>query len=309
MDGVKVVEKKTNLLSIAIYGIPYGTDFTSPDWSEALAAAGVRNPKRVTKTQDHKETSVVYAQVETPDQLARLKQNRLTVVYTKFRVSDWRPSAKPLQCYNCQELGHAAAACTNGRKCLVCAQDHKHQECPNSNKKEMHKCVNCGGNHTSCFKDCPKLIVDSRQNNQKRSNQSGSNLYAAKVTNEQNNLASSFISSTNSRIEAQLEKLETLHNSVNYLLEALTKFFEMFSCMAHSGAVSINPALVPKVAATSQKNKYKNGDVADNAENATASHIESDKSNKNKKNAASNNNDVNNDSANKISQNPSKTKP
>ena len=60
----------------------------------------------------------------------------------------------PIQCYNCQELGHKAFSCSKNRVCARCAvEGHHHSEC----QTQVPKCVPCGGPHESFSRSCPKL--------------------------------------------------------------------------------------------------------------------------------------------------------
>jgi hypothetical protein len=65
---------------------------------------------------------------------------------------EYRP--RPMQCYNCQEIGHKAFQCKNVQKCAKCATDgHRHSNCDQT----VLKCVPCGGPHESYSKNCRKL--------------------------------------------------------------------------------------------------------------------------------------------------------
>lgn len=66
----------------------------------------------------------------------------------------FEPRRGPLQCYNCQEVGHKAYSCTKARMCGRCAQPgHRHSEC----EAEVPKCVPCGGPHESWSRHCRVL--------------------------------------------------------------------------------------------------------------------------------------------------------
>ena len=68
------------------------------------------------------------------------------------RVFEHRP--RPIQCYNCQEVGHKAFQCKNVQRCAKCAaKAHRH-----SNRDQtVLKCVPCGGPHESYSKNCQRL--------------------------------------------------------------------------------------------------------------------------------------------------------
>jgi hypothetical protein len=60
----------------------------------------------------------------------------------------------PVQCYNCQTIGHKAFSCTKIQVCGKCAQEgHHHRDC----LEEVPKCVPCGGPHESYSKNCRTL--------------------------------------------------------------------------------------------------------------------------------------------------------
>ncbi|KJZ69882.1 hypothetical protein HIM_10715 [Hirsutella minnesotensis 3608] len=58
----------------------------------------------------------------------------------------FEPRTGPIQCFNCQEIGHKAYACKKQRTCGKCANvGHHHKECAATEPK----CVPCGGPHES----------------------------------------------------------------------------------------------------------------------------------------------------------------
>jgi hypothetical protein len=64
---------------------------------------------------------------------------------------------KPSQCYKCFKYGHIAKYCkADNQICSRCAgENHKYDNCPNSNKHPI--CCNCKGEHTATSSDCPKF--------------------------------------------------------------------------------------------------------------------------------------------------------
>ncbi len=60
----------------------------------------------------------------------------------------------PVQCYNCQSIGHKAFSCKKTQRCARCAKEgHRHSECI----EEVLKCVPCGGPHESFSRNCRAL--------------------------------------------------------------------------------------------------------------------------------------------------------
>jgi uncharacterized coiled-coil protein SlyX len=61
------------------------------------------------------------------------------------------PRKGPIQCFNCQELGHKAFACKKSQTCGRCAEHgHHHNTC----QATVMKCVLCRGPHESFSKNC-----------------------------------------------------------------------------------------------------------------------------------------------------------
>ena len=63
----------------------------------------------------------------------------------------FEPRKGPVQCYNCQEIGHKSFQCKNRRLCGRCAMPgHHHKEC----QAAEPRCVPCGGPHESFSRNC-----------------------------------------------------------------------------------------------------------------------------------------------------------
>ncbi|KAM4060886.1 reverse transcriptase [Hirsutella rhossiliensis] len=66
-------------------------------------------------------------------------------------TSVFEPRKGPVQCYNCQEIGHKAFSCKKPQTCGRCAKPgHHHRECIAAEPK----CVPCGGPHESLSQNC-----------------------------------------------------------------------------------------------------------------------------------------------------------
>lgn len=57
----------------------------------------------------------------------------------------------PVQCFNCQEIGHKAFSCKKPQACARSAeQGHHHKQC----EAPEPKCIPCGGPHESFNRNC-----------------------------------------------------------------------------------------------------------------------------------------------------------
>jgi len=68
----------------------------------------------------------------------------------------FEPRTGPIQCFNCQEMGHKAYACKKTQTCAKCAdKGHHHSTC----QAAIPKCVPCGGPHESFSKNCRVRLI------------------------------------------------------------------------------------------------------------------------------------------------------
>ena len=65
-----------------------------------------------------------------------------------------RQNAAVYRCYNCQEFGHIARACTNRKRCINCSTEHSRDEFCTA----PSRCANCQGNHKSSSWACPVYL-------------------------------------------------------------------------------------------------------------------------------------------------------
>lgn len=109
--------------------------------------------------------------------MAKLREiksiNHIIVRWEKYHPRSYDNIA---QCRNCQRLGHSSVNCNLAARCLVCAGDHKTEECvkriPRVELKKKTdpdrsfiKCINCGGQHTANYQGCSsrKEFIQTQQ--------------------------------------------------------------------------------------------------------------------------------------------------
>lgn len=94
------------------------------------------------------------------------------VRYIQHSVVKWRHYRQApehvLQCRNCFRFGHGTSGCFMECRCMICAKNHKTDNCPLIAKKRRLglaeipdiylKCCNCGGNHTAAYAHCSSRI-------------------------------------------------------------------------------------------------------------------------------------------------------
>lgn len=72
------------------------------------------------------------------------------------------------QCRNCFKFNHNAYECHMTPVCMLCAKQHKVEDCPHMIEKlaknfksvpeHLLRCINCQGNHTAIYQNCPARI-------------------------------------------------------------------------------------------------------------------------------------------------------
>ena len=75
----------------------------------------------------------------------------VTIYHSYYKVRPY--VAPPLQCYNCQRIGHTAKTCKSGGRCMYCGGSHKRQEC--TKQANEYSCANCKGDHRANDPICP----------------------------------------------------------------------------------------------------------------------------------------------------------
>ena len=90
----------------------------------------------------------------------------ITLMYERFEVRQF--VTRPWQCYNCQGYGHSAKWCKRKQRCLLCAQEHKYNECPQW-QNGQYECANCGNDHPANSNMCVKM-KDEKEIQQMRCN-------------------------------------------------------------------------------------------------------------------------------------------
>lgn len=80
--------------------------------------------------------------------------NKLDTLDVKIETQ--RSQQNISQCHRCQLFGHSQFRCTAPLKCLKCAQSHFSSDCKLDKLKDKPMCANCGGEHVSNDRECPK---------------------------------------------------------------------------------------------------------------------------------------------------------
>jgi hypothetical protein len=129
--------------------------------SEAAEVFGKENGVRIAKMAwlSNKELAKTYGSMviyvtKGSDAVRLLQEQYFHIAGESAYTRVYEPRMGPIQCYNCQEIGHKAFSCKKAQVCGKCAREgHHHRDCA----EEVPKCVPCGGPHESFSRYCPKL--------------------------------------------------------------------------------------------------------------------------------------------------------
>jgi hypothetical protein len=126
-----------------------------PEVAEAL---GKENEVRIAKMAwlSKKNTAKAYGSMvvyvtKGSDAVRLLQGQYFHIAGESAYTSIYEPRTGPVQCYNCQVIGHKAFSCNKTQVCAKCAKEgHHHRDC----LEEVPKCVPCGGPHESFSRNC-----------------------------------------------------------------------------------------------------------------------------------------------------------
>ncbi len=112
------------------------------------------NITRMTKKSlNNKPLPIIRAQAQNLNHALDLEKNKIRIFLTIYRVERWTVEPKPLQCQNCNQLGHNKNVCPNPKACPLCTGNHIMNEC----RSRTQKCVNCSQKHPSLSRECEIL--------------------------------------------------------------------------------------------------------------------------------------------------------
>jgi hypothetical protein len=129
--------------------------------SEAAEVFGKENEVRIAKMAwlSKKDTAKAYGSMvvyvtKGSDAVRLLQGQYFHIAGESAYTSVYELRTGPVQCYNCQALGHKAFSCKKMQVCAKCAKEgHHHRDC----LEEVPKCVPCGGPHESFSRNCRTL--------------------------------------------------------------------------------------------------------------------------------------------------------
>ena len=131
------------------YGVvsPIDSDINLLELQEQIMANNDINIHHIERLNTRRNNTII----PSPTIKISFEQDLPTTLNIGFSVYKVRPYIfAPIQCYNCQRLGHTANNCKGKKRCLKCGECHIYKECTT----EKQKCANCGQEHMANSKQC-----------------------------------------------------------------------------------------------------------------------------------------------------------
>ena len=188
-------------LRVVLKRLPWDTD--PVDVKEELINAGfpVRSVKQITKFENNQNIKLPLFILELQNTAqAREIYNLNRLLYTVVSVESYRPRSGMKQCYRCQRFNHTFPGCKLTPRCLLCAENHEHKDCPIKaqavDNKSLLKCANCNEKgHVASYRQCKSYVealelynkprnspVNNRNNNNNRNHTTNGNKFDSRRT-------------------------------------------------------------------------------------------------------------------------------
>ena len=167
--GIKIVEKNSPLgnsqrgqvtFEFSISKVPL--DISTHDLLNEIKPLGFNKVVRTIKKENNTPSHFIRLTTEHKEVFDRYmyKREPIFICYSRFYAI---PETRPLQCHNCQGLGHKAFDCPkNEPVCLQCAGNHRVKSCTHFDKEKntytKTYCINCNTDeHNSCSRKCEAI--------------------------------------------------------------------------------------------------------------------------------------------------------
>lgn len=137
-------------LKVILRGVP--TDITEEEFKVNLSCHGFNVV--LVKTFGLKDKPFPICLVIIKKNPAAIKMYDITnIFYISIKVEAHKQT-DPTQRFSCQNFGHGSQNYHNTLRCVKFSETHKGKECI-LNLSSKFLCCNCGGDHTTIFRDCP----------------------------------------------------------------------------------------------------------------------------------------------------------
>ena len=159
--------------SFSICNFPVQIDVGTDPILSKFKELGFTKVVRTINSKNNEPTSFLRLFTESKEVYNKHMYNRAPIffLYQRFFAI---PETRPLQCRNCQGLGHIAFDCPKSEPtCLQCSGNHRVRDCDKldkaTNKYSETHCANCGtSDHNSCSRKCTKIMDHIKEKEDKK---------------------------------------------------------------------------------------------------------------------------------------------
>jgi len=144
-DKVENEEQVKNLQKGIIFGV--ALELSEEDIKYDTGAYAVRRMTKYVEGNKEITPNVILSYRD-------LLPERTQIGFDNFRIRKYIPL--PFRCTNCQRFGHGHKTCWRPKCCVRCSGNHEFADCTVEIKSEKVKCLNCNGNHSAAWSQCPK---------------------------------------------------------------------------------------------------------------------------------------------------------
>lgn len=201
--------RETKLLQIVVKRLPTSVD--SQTLKEELEKLNFTIQHVRQMTAPHQQSDGTYTRRNLPVWVVTLPNNELsqTIYQLKdinhhlVKIESYKSTPHIIQCHKCQGFGHTSKRCNIETHCVKCGQNHFFSDCPSKGPTHPPKCINCQGQHTASYGQCPiqkeqraalQLKLREKQNNFTTQRQNNFTFHSSEFPNlpkpHQNDLAS-----------------------------------------------------------------------------------------------------------------------
>ena len=155
---------------IIINNVHVDLNITEPEFISYLSSNQLFDPVRLKTNGVPNEQ--IKCEIRNNESLKQLLELGIKIGCSNFRIKEWNPQKRPLQCFKCQKLGHHTKLCTSTVDvCLICAGHHKYTSCP----RKLIKCANCNNDHVASSRNCPHVVSYLSKNSKENNSNKGNN--------------------------------------------------------------------------------------------------------------------------------------
>lgn len=161
LRGARLVEAPRHRIKIHWVDKAYATDASTGHMREDAAEifgrennVNAHSMRWLSTPRDNAMHASAVVSVDTMEEAERLlSREEITFGRSTVKASQFVPRPRPIVCYHCAKIGHAAKKCNRPPQCTTCGEIG-HSLCQST----QEKCANCAGPHRATDRTCPEYV-------------------------------------------------------------------------------------------------------------------------------------------------------